>query len=741
MMIIHFLIYSIMTFSFIFTNTINDVLLREELPIGSIVYDLKKLSQQRNQPSTYQLLESSSLFTFNSTTNLITVAKRIDRDTLCPNDENCNSCIFKIKLYDMMTHSIILLNIIIEDVNDNAPIFSSNLYSIQITENNMPGIKIRLSKADDIDCSQLNGVQFYELQYVKNGNLIKSSISIHHKEAKNGVGIDHSFYLLYDSFELYLVVNMSLDRELQSEYKFTITANDNLHSTTTNLTLIVLDVNDHNARFSQSIYSVNVSETTPSETILLKLNAFDSDEGANGRLHYSIINVDGIKIVPNSDQSFLIPFHLDSKTGELRLVTTSTHNLNYEMKKVYKLTVSATDGGIGAIPALATVYVHIVNENDNLPVITLTFGSNKAEHNLSEVYISENQPNSTFIAYVTIGYRDLTTTNNNLKWEVLSSDLKSNSLPGFFVQKLTSNTFTLLTDHSYDRENQTFYSVVIRVKEELTIVEKHFRIIVTDLNDNPPIFNSSIFDIDLDEYPLSMSKLIFTLRATDADIGDNGKVSYMKKSLSWPYWINLIDNNTGIAYLTINCSQIGNNSSSDDGWFHLSNGEIWLEIEAYDHGKPQLSSTAKIRLFRSSIIAILDKTNEEFNSISTNILHRRSSQLLNWFKNEYVIIALAVTLAILLLSITFFVCCCIRIKHSRHNNSTGTINKSDRWKKKSTSLITTIVRDDNNHNKKIIQSSSSSNNDEHSSSGSLCSEKSDNVTVETAASCNMVCSL
>ncbi|CAF1258748.1 unnamed protein product, partial [Didymodactylos carnosus] len=535
-----------------------------------------------------------------------------------------------------------------------------------------------------------------------------------------------------------LVVNMSLDRELQSDYKFTITANDSLHSTSTDLTLIVLDVNDHNARFSQSVYSVNISETTPSETILLKLDAFDSDEGENGRLHYSIINVDGIKIVESDKSS--IPFRLDSRTGELRLVTTPTHSLDYEIKKVYKLTISATDGGIGSIPALATVYVNVVNENDNLPVITLTFGSNQADHNLSEVYINENQPNSTFIAYVSINYRDQTVINNHLKWDVVSSDLNSKHSSGFFIQKLTSATFTLLTDHSYDRENQTYYSVIIRAKDELNIVEKHFQIIVNDLNDNPPMFNSSIFDIDLDKYRLSISKLVFTLRAIDADIGENGRVSYMRKSLSWPYWINLFDNNTGIAYLTINCSQMGNDSLSfDDGWFHLSNGEIWLEIEAYDHGESRLSSTTKIRLYRSSVVAQLDKTNEQLDGTVRSILHQRSSQLLNWFKNDYVIIAFAVILAILLLSIIFFVCCCIRIKRSRHNNNGGTMNKNDRWKKKSTSLITTIVRDDNNHNKKIIQSSSSSssNNDEHSSFGSLCSEKSDNVTVETAASCNM----
>ena len=263
--------------------------INEETPIGTIIFDLNSLS---SSSITYQLLESSPLLFFNSTTNLISIKKRIDRDTLCPNDDLCQNCYLTIKLYDMFYYDILLLKFQINDINDNPPVFSSNTYSISLTENNMPGMKIRLSKAEDIDCL-MNGVQTYEITYVYNNRIIISSINQTNE-------VNQPFYLIYDTnSELYLVVNISLDRELQSEYIFTITANDRKHSTSTKLTLTVLDVNDHNPRFSQAVYTVNISYSTPVGTILIKLTAYDADSEENARIYYTLLSIDGYKLQLN----------------------------------------------------------------------------------------------------------------------------------------------------------------------------------------------------------------------------------------------------------------------------------------------------------------------------------------------------------------------------------------------------------------------------------------------------------
>ncbi len=634
----------------------HEISINEETSIGTIIFDLNSLSSSL---ITYQLLESSSLLFFNSTTNLITISKRIDRDTL----------------YDMFYYDILLLKFQINDINDNQPSFSSNTYSISLTENNMPGMKIRLSKAEDIDCL-INGVQLYELTYVYNNHVIISSINLFQKQ--NQTLSNQAFYLIYDSnSDLYLVINISLDRELQNEYIFTITANDHKHTTSTKLTLTVLDVNDHNPKFSQSIYTVNISHSTPIGTILIKLTAYDADSDENARIYYSLLSMDGYKI-ESDERNYL--FQLNSYTGELSLVSKLNEN---DSKNIYKLIIGASDGTHNAIPALTTVYINIQNDitHNDQSLIQITFGSNRVSKNFTEVYISENLPNATFIAYIK--------SNNQL--QVRSDD------GGFFIQKLTENSFTLLTDRIYDREKRSSYNVYLNNGN----IQRSFQIIVTDINDCKPIWNSTILNIDLDQYIHLNEPIVLTLNASDAD--ENPKIGYRKKSTSWPQWISLISNE-----LIINCT-LQSNETNNDCWFYLSNGEIWLDIEAYDFDDENLSSIIKIRLYRSTILG------NDLAFLQVNRLNQY--EFLQWFKHEYIIISIACLMGLLFVIATILICIYCR--------------RESKTKKKPASLITNVT-DDNSTKQKIIQTSSS---EQTSSAGSLYgSEKSENITVETSVS-------
>lgn len=649
----------------------HEITINEETPIGTIVFDLNSLSTSTT--INYQLLESSSLLLFNSTTNLISIRKRIDRDTLCPNDDRCSQCFINIKLYDMFNYDILLLKFKINDINDNQPSFSSNTYSISLTENNMPGMKIRLSKAEDIDCL-INGVQFYELTYVYQNRVILSTININDKKLSNKYS-DQAFYLIYDSnSELYFVVNISLDRELQHEFIFTITANDHKHTTSTKLVLTVLDVNDHNPRFSQSIYSVNITQSTPLGTILTKLTAYDADTPEYARIYYSLLSIDGYKLDVNDKHSL---FQLNSHTGELSLISQLNH---HDTKNIYKLIIAASDGTHNAIPALATVYIHIQNDEqqNDQSLIQITFGSNRVSKNSTKVYLAENLPNATFIAYIK--------SDENL--QVVPDD-------GFFIQKLTDNSFTLLTDRIYDREKRSSYNVYLHNKN----IQRYFEIIVTDVNDCKPEWNASILNIDLDQYLHLNRPISLSLNATDQD--ENSNVSYRKKSSSWPTWILLKSNE-----LIINCTLISN-ESNNDCLFYLSNGEIWLDIEAYDVDEENFSSIIKIRLYRSSILG------HDLAFLQVN----RASQfdIFQLFKHEYIIISIASLMGLLFVIATILICIYCR--------------RETKTKKKPASLITNST-DDNSTKQKIIQTSSS---EQTSSAGSLYgSEKSENITVETS---------
>ncbi|CAF5145649.1 unnamed protein product, partial [Rotaria sp. Silwood1] len=146
---------------------------------------------------------------------------------------------------------------------------------------------------------------------------------------------------------------------------------------------------------------------------------------------------------------------------------------------------------------------------------------------------------------------------------------------GFFIQKLSNNSLTLLTDHSYDREKYSSYDVFIYSGNN----QRTFRIIVTDINDCKPIWNTTLLYINI-----KTNIMTIVLNASDYDENDNGKIGYRKKNFFlWPKWINLIDNK-----LIINCT----NETDNYCWYDLLKNDIFIDIEAYDYEKSiQISSS------------------------------------------------------------------------------------------------------------------------------------------------------
>ena len=87
--------------------------------------------------------------------------------------------------------------------------------------------------------------------------------------------------------------------------------------------------------------------------------------------------------------------------------------------------------------------------------------------------------------------------------------------------------------------------------------------------------------------------------------------------------------------LIINCTNVTNNYC----WKDLFNGEILIDIEAYDYGKPELSSRIKLRLYRGTSRPL-------------------------FIKYEYLIIGIGSLLGILFILSTIFICICCRRKQS-----------------------------------------------------------------------------
>ncbi|XP_057244618.1 protocadherin gamma-B3-like, partial [Malurus melanocephalus] len=86
----------------------------------------------------------------------------------------------------------------------------------------------------------------------------------------------------------------------------------------------------------------------------------------------------------------------------------------------------------------------------------------------------------------------------------------------------------LVLERALDREKQSSFELELTALDGGDPVRSgtvQIRVNVTDANDNPPVFSKSIYEARVAEN-LPTGSLVLRVRATDADVGSNGRVSY-----------------------------------------------------------------------------------------------------------------------------------------------------------------------------------------------------------------------
>ncbi|KAG5275575.1 hypothetical protein AALO_G00121910 [Alosa alosa] len=155
-----------------------------------------------------------------------------------------------------------------------------------------------------------------------------------------------------------------LDREVQAEYNMTGYAafkkNDSLAEAPIAVTIKVLDKND-NAPVFEPLQPVNIYEDSPVGSFVTQIHATDRDEP--GTPHTSI----AYSVVKQEPDDGGIHFHADKTSGKIYVKS----ELDRETVSSYVLTVQATDmgGEPGGLSGTATIRVHILDVNDNVPTL------------------------------------------------------------------------------------------------------------------------------------------------------------------------------------------------------------------------------------------------------------------------------------------------------------------------------------------------------------------------------------
>uniref|UniRef100_A0A8C3XVN2 Cadherin EGF LAG seven-pass G-type receptor 3 n=1 Tax=Chelydra serpentina TaxID=8475 RepID=A0A8C3XVN2_CHESE len=313
----------------VFQSAHYSVSVNEDRPVGSTVVVISATDDDvgENARITYYLEDNIPQFRIDADSGAITLQAELDYE-------------------DQVTYTLAItakdngipqkadttyVEIMVNDVNDNAPQFVSAHYQGIISEDAPPFTSVLQISATDRD-AHTNGRVQYTFQ--------------------NGEDGDGDFTIEPTSGIIRTV--RRLDRESVPVYELTAYAVDRgvpAQRTPVNIQVTVQDVNDNAPVFPAEEFEVLVKENSIVGSVVAQITAIDPDEGPNAQIMYQIVEGNIPEI-----------FQMDIFSGEL----TALIDLDYETKPEYVIVVQATSA---PLVSRATVHIKLIDQNDNSPVL------------------------------------------------------------------------------------------------------------------------------------------------------------------------------------------------------------------------------------------------------------------------------------------------------------------------------------------------------------------------------------
>uniref|UniRef100_A0A8B9IZ00 Cadherin EGF LAG seven-pass G-type receptor 3 n=1 Tax=Amazona collaria TaxID=241587 RepID=A0A8B9IZ00_9PSIT len=313
----------------VFQSAHYSVSINEDRPVGSTVVVISASDDDvgENARITYYLEDNVPQFRIDPDSGAITLQAELDYE-------------------DQVTYTLAItakdngipqkadttyVEIMVNDVNDNAPQFVSPHYQGVISEDAPPFTSVLQISATDRD-AHTNGRVQYTFQ--------------------NGEDGDGDFTIEPTSGIIRTV--RRLDRENVPVYELTAYAVDRgipPQRTPVHIQVTIQDVNDNAPVFPAEEFEVLVKENSIVGSVVAQITAVDPDEGPNAQIMYQIVEGNIPEI-----------FQMDIFSGEL----TALIDLDYETKPEYVIVVQATSA---PLVSRATVHIKLIDQNDNSPVL------------------------------------------------------------------------------------------------------------------------------------------------------------------------------------------------------------------------------------------------------------------------------------------------------------------------------------------------------------------------------------
>ncbi|XP_070993903.1 protocadherin gamma-A12-like isoform X3 [Oncorhynchus clarkii lewisi] len=374
------------------------------------------------------------------------------------------------------------IHVTVLDINDNAPVFTQEIYKATVVENSPKGALLATVSASDADKGSNSMVSYS----------FSSSTDLFELDSESG--------------EFRLIGHV--DYEKAKYYQMFIEAMDEGGlSDSSKIIIDVIDVNDNSPIIIIMSKSSSIAEDSISNTVIAMISVNDPDSDSNGQVHCGI----------NEN----IPFTIKSISNAFYSLVTDS-DLDRERASEYNISVTCSDEGVPSLSSSVTLTLQISDVNDNAPVF---------ERSSYEAYIIEN--NTPGLSTFTVNARDADW-NQNARVSYILEDSSVNGVPVSSYVSVSADSGVIHAVRSFDYEQIKDFQFRVKAQDggspPLSSVVA-VRILVQDQNDNAPqvlypVQTSSSLVAEMVPRSADVGYLVTKVVAVDVDSGQNAWLSY-----------------------------------------------------------------------------------------------------------------------------------------------------------------------------------------------------------------------
>ncbi|XP_065199574.1 protocadherin-like wing polarity protein stan [Planococcus citri] len=526
---------------------------RESVPVGSIVTTVRATDKDigRNGEIEYEIRSidgggigntSSDTFNLDSVTGVLTTRAVLDRETTEVYTIIITATDRTVPATDRKSATgTIVVKVL--DENDNYPQFAERTYTVFVAEDLNPNLnpKIATIKATDADQGQNAAIRYAII-----GGNTQGQFSI---DSQNGD----------------ISLDKPLDYETMKNYRLVVRAQDGgtpSRSNTTQVLVNVKDVNDNAPRFYASLFQESVLENVPVDYSIVRVQAYDADEGENADLTYTIGERD-VQGTPASD----LPIAVNEKTGWIH----TTKPLDREVNSKFQFQIIARDNGNPPKSATTSVVINIQDVNDNDPVF------NPKNY---EAVVSESELPGTPVANVVATDPD---ESPRLHYEIANGNTRGR----FAITTQNGKGLITVTQPLDYKQEKRFVLTIRAVDSGGRFDTATVYVNISDANNFPPVFDNAPYTASIfEDVPVGTTVLV--VAASDNDVGQNAQITYSLASGIGEAPEFTINPQTGAIITTKPLDR------------EVQSGYL-LTVTAKDGGVPQLSDTTDVEISVSDI--------------------------------------------------------------------------------------------------------------------------------------------